>query len=219
MLIALNKPYGVLSQFTSAQGKRTLADLIPVPSLYPAGRLDFDSEGLLLLTDQGALQHAIADPMNGLAKRYWAQVEGIPDAAALQRLASGIDIGSGADRYRALPASVAMLDAPPIEERVPPIRWRANIPTSWLGICIVEGKNRQVRRMTAAIGHPTLRLIRVEIGNVELFGLGLSPGGWREIDASELGLAPRSSAAAHHPIRKRPGMSLSTGLRKPRYWV
>ena len=183
MLIALNKPCGVLSQFTSVEGKRTLADLVPVRSVYAAGRLDFDSEGLLLLTDSGELQHAIADPENGVVKRYWAQVEGIPEAASLQRLAGGIDIGCGADRYRARPASVAPMNAPEIEERDPPIRQRAHIPTSWLEVRMVEGKNRQVRRMTAAIGHPTLRLMRVRIGE---FLLGELPAGqWRELTAPE----------------------------------
>lgn len=218
MLIALNKPYGVLSQFTSVAGKRTLADLIPTKSVYAAGRLDFDSEGLLLLTDDGALQHAIAAPQNGLVKRYWAQIEGIPEAASLEGLARGVDIGSGDTRYCALPASVAVMAAPAIEERVPPIRWRAHIPTSWLEIRIAEGKNRQVRRMTAAIGHPTLRLIRVGIGNLDLFELGISPGTWRKIMPSELGLASRSTPIGHGSVGKRPEKSLSTGLRKGRYW-
>ncbi len=217
MLIAFNKPYGVLSQFTSAEGKRTLADFISIASVYPAGRLDLDSEGLLLLTDEGALQHAIADPLNGLAKRYWTQVEGVPDAAALQPLESGIEIGSGDHRYRALPASVTFLVAPSIEERVPPIRWRANIPTSWLDIRIVEGKNRQVRRMTAAIGHPTLRLIRVGIGNVELSTLGLAPGAWREIESSGLVLpTPQPDAVAGVAVNRLAqtallGMTRSSG--------
>ncbi len=197
MLIALNKPHGVLSQFTSAEGKRTLADLIPIRSVYPAGRLDFDSEGLLLLTDEGPLQHAIGDPQNGVVKRYWAQVEGRPESAALEHLANGVDIGSGNDRYRALPASVTVIDAPAVEERMPPIRRRAHIPTAWLEIRIVEGKNRQVRRMTAAIGHPTLRLIRVGIGNLDLFDLELPVGTWRKIAPSELGLAFRTTLTGH----------------------
>ncbi len=194
MLIALNKPYGVLSQFTSAEGKRTLADLIPVRDVYPAGRLDFDSEGLLLLTDEGAFQHAIAAPGNQFVKRYWVQIEGIPGAASLEYLANGVDIGSGDSRYRARPAAVAVISEPSIEERVPAIRWRAHIPTSWLEIGIAEGKNRQVRRMTAAIGHPTLRLIRVGIGSIDLFELGLSPGAWRNIAPAAFGLASRSAS-------------------------
>lgn len=219
MLIALHKPYGVLSQFTSIEGKRTLAELIPVRDVYPAGRLDFDSEGLLLLTDEGALQHAIAAPDNPLVKRYWAQIEGIPEPTCLEHLASGVDIGSGDSRYRTRPASVAAVPTPPsIEERVPPIRWRAHIPTSWLEIGITEGKNRQVRRMTAAIGHPTLRLIRVGVGPLDLFELGLSPGAWRNIAPAALGLASRSAPGVHGFNGKQPEQLMSTGLRKRRYW-
>ena len=218
MLIALNKPCGMLSQFTSVEGKRTLADLVPIRGVYAAGRLDFDSEGLLLLTDSGELQHAIADPENGLVKRYWAQVEGIPDAASLQRLANGIAVGCGADRYRTRPASVAAMAAPAIEEREPPIRQRAHIPTAWLEVGIVEGKNRQVRRMTAAIGYPTLRLIRVAIGPVDLFELGLLPGTWANISPSDLGHDARPLPIGRSSTGKRPGDSVSTGLRKRRYW-
>ncbi len=218
MLIAFNKPYGVLSQFTSNGGKRTLADLISVRDVYPAGRLDFDSEGLLLLTDEGALQHAIAAPDNQLVKRYWAQVEGIPEATSLEHLASGVEIGSGDSRYRAHPASVSVVSAPSIEERIPPIRWRAHIPTSWLEIGITEGKNRQVRRMTAAIGYPTLRLIRVGIGTIDLFELGLLPGAWRNIAPAALGLASRSAPKVDGFVGKQSEKLLSTGLRKRRYW-
>ena len=218
MLIAFNKPYGVLSQFTSTEGKRTLADLVSVRDVYPAGRLDFDSEGLLLLTDEGALQHAIAAPDNQLVKRYWAQVEGIPDAASLEYLASGVDIGTGDARYRARPASVAAIRAPSIEARVPPIRWRAEIPTSWLEIGITQGKNRQVRRMTAVIGHPTLRLIRVGIGTLDLSELGLSSGAWRNIAPAALGLASRSAPEVDGFNGKLPEQLLSTGSRKRRYW-
>jgi 23S rRNA pseudouridine2457 synthase len=218
MLIAFNKPFGVLSQFTSAEGKPTLADLIPVKNVYAAGRLDIDSEGLLLLTDVGTLQHAIADPKHGIVKRYWAQVEGTPDAEAVVRLAAGIDIGSGADHYRARPAGVRLIDPPLVVERNPPIRQRARIPTAWLELEIAEGKNRQVRRMTAAIGHPTLRLIRVGIGDLDLASLDLAPGIWTEIEPARLGVVFQSPRFAQRVSDAAPCKSLSTGLRKRRYW-
>ena len=188
MLIALYKPYGVLCQFSPSGDKRTLADLLAVPKVYPAGRLDFDSEGLVLLTDDGSLQHAIASRDARAEKRYWAQVEGIPRQDALARLAVGVEIGSERERYSTRPASVTTIKEPPLSARQPPIRQRLHIPTSWLELRICEGRNRQVRRMTAAIGHPTLRLVRVGIGPVDLFGLGLAPGEWREIDAALLNL-------------------------------
>ncbi len=186
MLIAFYKPYGVLSQFTSSDGKPTLADHVPVPDVYAAGRLDFDSEGLLLLTDDGRLQAAIAGPSGGLAKRYWAQVEGLPDASALARFADGLTVGKGADRYRARPASAVVLPEPAIAQRDPPIRVRARQPTSWIEVTLTEGRNRQVRRMTAAIGHPTLRLLRVGVADIDLFGLGLAPGEWRILEPDRL---------------------------------
>lgn len=176
-LLLFNKPYGVLSQFTPEGKWRALNEFIPVKGVYVAGRLDADSEGLLLLTDDGKLQARIADPKHKLVKTYWAQVEGIPDEAALDRLRGGIKLAD----FTAQPAEVHRMDTPSgLWERDPPIRFRAAIPTSWLEIRISEGKNRQVRRMTAAIGYPTLRLIRAAIGAATLEGLPL--GEWRRID-------------------------------------
>lgn len=178
-LILFNKPYGVLSQFTPEGKWRALNSFIAVHGVYVAGRLDADSEGLLLLTDDGKLQARIADPKHKLLKTYWAQVEGVPDDAALDRLRAGIALSD----FKALPARVRRIDEPSgLWERDPPIRFRAAIPTSWLEISISEGKNRQVRRMTAAIGYPTLRLIRAAIGAATLEGLPL--GQWRRIDGS-----------------------------------
>lgn len=181
-LILFNKPHGVLTQFTAADGRLTLKDYIPIPGVYAAGRLDADSEGLLLLTDDGRLQSRIADPRHKLPKIYWAQVEGVPDTAALRRMASGLDLGD----FRTRPCRVRSIDEPAgLWPRDPPIRYRQAIPTQWLEIELREGKNRQVRRMTAKIGHPTLRLIRWAIGAWTL--AGLAPGQWREADAAELG--------------------------------
>lgn len=178
-LVFLNKPYGVLSQFTPEGKWRALDDFIPVKDVYVAGRLDADSEGLLILTDDGKLQAKIADPKHKLVKTYWAQVEGVPDEVALDRLRAGIRLSD----FTAQPAKVRRIDEPPgLWQRDPPIRYRAAIPTSWLEIRISEGKNRQVRRMTAAIGYPTLRLIRAAIGAVTVEGLAL--GQWRQIDGS-----------------------------------
>lgn len=173
-LILLNKPFGVLSQFTDRAGRPTLADLVPVRDVYPAGRLDHDSEGLLVLTDDGALQARLADPRHHVEKTYWAQVEGEPTPAALERLRRGVTLKDGRTR----PARVRRIAEPPdLWAREPPIRRRAAIPTAWLEIGLHEGRNRQVRRMTAAVGNPTLRLIRVAIGP---YTLGtLKPGGWR----------------------------------------
>ena len=173
-LILLNKPYLVLCQFTDSEGRPTLADYVPVPNVYPAGRLDHDSEGLVLLTDDGRLQSLIADPRHKLPKTYWAQVEGIPDAEALRRLREGVVLKDGVTR----PARVAVMAEPDVWPRVPPIRERRAIPTTWLSLTISEGRNRQVRRMTAAVGHPTLRLIRWRVGPWTLEGL--APGAWRE---------------------------------------
>jgi 23S rRNA pseudouridine2457 synthase len=178
-LVLFNKPYGVLSQFTPEGKWRALAEFIPLKGIYVAGRLDADSEGLLLLTDDGKLQAQIADPKHKLEKTYWAQVEGIPDEAALDRLRAGIALAD----FTAQPAKVRRIDEPAgLWPRDPPIRYRAAIPTSWLEIRISEGKNRQVRRMTAAIGYPTLRLIRAAIGAASVAGLGL--GQWRQINGS-----------------------------------
>lgn len=159
-LIAFNKPFNVLTQFRPSGNEQTLADYIADTSLRVAGRLDKDSEGLLLLTDDGALNHLITQPTHKMPKSYWVQVEGIPDQEALIRLTKGVDLNDGLTK----PAIVNLIDEPSIWTRVPPIRERKNIPTSWLSITIVEGRNRQVRRMTAAVGYPTLRLIRYRIG-------------------------------------------------------
>jgi 23S rRNA pseudouridine2457 synthase len=177
ILILLNKPYGVLSQFTPEGKWRALDEFISVKDVYVAGRLDADSEGLLILTDDGKLQARIADPKHKLEKTYWAQVEGIPDEVALDRLRAGVALSD----FTARPAKVRRIGEPAgLWPRNPPIRYRAAIPTSWLEIRIAEGKNRQVRRMTAAIGYPVLRLVRAAIGSVTLDGLAL--GAWRKID-------------------------------------
>jgi 23S rRNA pseudouridine2457 synthase len=176
-LILFNKPYGVLSQFTGEPAQATLADWIAIPGVYAAGRLDADSEGLLLLTDNGALQHRIADPRHKAPKTYLAQVEGVPDAAALGALRAGIDLGD----FVTQPCQACQVAEPPwLWPRVPPIRERKAIPTAWLEIILGEGKNRQVRRMTARVGLPTLRLIRMAIGPWNLDGL--LPGQWREVE-------------------------------------
>lgn len=174
-LVAFNKPYGVLSQFRSVGGSPTLADYIPIPHIYPAGRLDRDSEGLLLLTDDGRLQATLADPKHKVGKTYWAQVEGQPSDSALERLRAGVVLKDGPTR----PASARRIEEPAIWPRVPPIRYRAKIPTAWIELTIREGRNRQVRRMTAAVGLPTLRLVRVAVGPWSLQGLSLlTPGAW-----------------------------------------
>lgn len=178
-LILLNKPYGVLSQFTPEGRWRGLKDFIDLPGVYVAGRLDADSEGLLLLTSDGKLQARIADPRFKMEKTYWVQVEGMPDEAALQVLRLGVQLNDGPTR----PARAQLMAPPPdLWERVPPVRVRQAIPTAWLELAIKEGRNRQVRRMTAAVGFPTLRLIRAAVGPYRLDGL--VPGTWREGDAA-----------------------------------
>ncbi|MBI4206024.1 MAG: pseudouridine synthase [Betaproteobacteria bacterium] len=173
MLIAFNKPFNVLCQFTDAAGRRTLADFVTVKSVYPAGRLDYDSEGLVLLTDDGALQKRIADPRHRMRKTYLAQVERIPDDKALALLRRGVELRDG----MTAPAGARLVEEPDwLWPREPPIRYRRDIPTAWLEITLTEGRNRQVRRMTAAIGHPTVRLVRVSIGAWSLDGL--LPGEW-----------------------------------------
>jgi 23S rRNA pseudouridine2457 synthase len=173
-ILLFNKPFGVICQFSRDGLHPTLADYIALPDFYPAGRLDTDSEGLLVLTDDGQLQHRITDPKHKLPKTYWVQVEGVPDVAALERLRHGVALSD----YTAQPAEVRIIDEPAgLWARNPPIRNRKNIPTRWLEMTIREGKNRQVRRMTAAAGLPTLRLIRCRIGEWTLSGL--EPGKWR----------------------------------------
>jgi len=176
-IILFNKPYGVLSQFTPEGRWQGLKDYIPVPDVYAAGRLDADSEGLLILTDDGALQRRIADPAHKLPKTYWVQVEGTPDQVALAQLKKGVDL----DDFVTHPAKAKLMHEPAgLWPRNPPIRVRQAIPTSWLELTISEGKNRQVRRMTAKVGYPTLRLIRYAIGD---WNLGkLQPGEWKELN-------------------------------------
>jgi 23S rRNA pseudouridine2457 synthase len=179
MLIAFNKPFGVSCKFSPEPGRSTLADYIKVPAVYPAGRLDTDSEGLLLLTDDGVLQAQIANPRHDLAKVYWAQVDGIPTEAALATLRKGVDLGD----FTTKAAGARLIDEPAdIWVRDPPIRYRAKIPTAWLELTLREGKNRQVRRMTARVGFPTLRLVRAAIGLVSVESV--APGTWREINAA-----------------------------------
>jgi 23S rRNA pseudouridine2457 synthase len=175
-LILLNKPYGVICQFSPDGQHPTLKDFVSVPGVYAAGRLDTDSEGLLLLTDDGGLQHRIADPRHKLPKTYLAQVEGVPDEAALGRLRAGLELGDFVTR----PCQARCVAEPQwLWPREPPIRFRQNSPTAWLEIVLREGKNRQVRRMTAKVGFPTLRLIRVAIGEWSVHGL--APGQWQEV--------------------------------------
>ena len=176
-LVLLNKPFGVLSQFTGGKegADDTLAHLVDVPGVYPAGRLDKDSEGLLLLTDDGRLQARIAEPRHKMRKTYLAQVEGEVGAEALDRLARGVELKDGKTR----PARARKIDPPPVWERDPPVRYRKSVPDSWIALEITEGKNRQVRRMTAAVDLPTLRLVRWRIGDWSVDGL--APGEWREL--------------------------------------
>jgi len=174
-LLLFNKPFNVLCQFTDPGGRPTLADFVPLPSVYAAGRLDFDSEGLVILTDVGWLQHHIAEPQHKLPKTYRVQVERIPDEDALSHLARGVALKDGVT----LPARVRMIAPPPVWDRDPPIRFRKSVPTAWLELQIIEGKKRQIRRMTAAVGHPTLRLVRWAVGPWRLGDL--KPGEWVEV--------------------------------------
>lgn len=193
-VLLFNKPCGVLTQFTAAAGRPTLADYIRLPGIYAAGRLDADSEGLLVLTDDGALQARISDPRHKLAKTYWAQVEGLPDDAALAALRGGLDLGD----FTTKPCRAqAMREPAGLWPRDPPIRFRQSIPTAWIELVIAEGKNRQVRRMTAKVGYPTLRLIRWAVGDLTL--AGLASGESRLLTAEEIaGL----TAAPRQPPRR-----------------
>lgn len=173
-LIIFNKPYKVLTQFRTEDDRKTLQDFIAIKNIYPAGRLDYDSEGLLLLTDDGQLQHLISNPQHKMTKTYWVQVEGQINATAIAHLSRGVQLKDGKTK----PAQVQLITQPDLWSRNPPIRYRAHIPTSWIQITIKEGRNRQVRRMTAAVGFPTLRLIRIAIGPWQLNNL--LPGQWRE---------------------------------------
>ncbi|HEV3122568.1 MAG TPA: pseudouridine synthase [Isosphaeraceae bacterium] len=178
--LALFKPYGYLTQFTDSSGRPTLKDLVHVPGVYPVGRLDRDSEGLLLLTDDGALAHRLTDPRFGHPRTYLAQVERMPDRKALDALKRGVVLRDGPT----LPVAAELLAEPPaLPERAVPIRFRKNVPTAWIRLVLREGRNRQVRRMTAAVAHPTLRLVRVAIGPIALGAL--KPGQWRELSAAE----------------------------------
>lgn len=176
VIILFNKPFNVLTQFTNSSGKATLADYIKIKDVYAAGRLDYDSEGLVVLTNDGRLQAHITEPRYKLPKTYLVQVEGVPDNAAIDKLKIGVTLKDGVTK----PAAVRLLENPPeVWPRTPPVRFRKNIPTAWIEITITEGRNRQVRRMTAAIGHPTLRLIRTSIGDWSIEGI--KQGEWRKV--------------------------------------
>ena len=174
-VILFNKPFDTLSQFTDGDGRKTLADFIEVKEVYAAGRLDRDSEGLMVLTNDGVLQAKLTQPKSKSPKTYWVQVDGDPSEADLDKLRKGVELKDGLT----LPATIERIDAPNVWQREPPVRFRANIPTTWLAITIIEGRNRQVRRMTAHIGYPTLRLIRYAMGDLTLGDL--QPGEWKEV--------------------------------------
>lgn len=182
------KPYLVLTQFTDDEAEReTLADYIDIPDVYAAGRLDYDSEGLMILTDDGNLNHNLTHPKHGHPRTYWVQVENVPDESALKQLRQG---GIQIKDYKTKPVAVQIIDEPDLPERNPPIRYRANIPDCWLELTLTEGKKRQVRRMTAAVGHPTLRLVRAQIGNITL--ADMEQGKWYELSDDELKLLWKS---------------------------
>ncbi|MDP3089131.1 MAG: pseudouridine synthase [Nitrospira sp.] len=195
--IAFHKPYGVLPCFTDPGGRPTLADYVELPGVYAAGRLDMDSEGLMLLTSDGTLSHRITDPQHKLPKVYLVQVERMPDEQALQQLRQGVVLSGTKTR----PAEVRLLDEPPaLPDRSVPIRFRKTVPTCWIEMTIREGMNRQVRRMTAAVGHPALRLVRVAIGPISLGNL--APGVWRDLTAGEVQAIQGSGAAAGSKPRR-----------------
>jgi 23S rRNA pseudouridine2457 synthase len=197
--VLLNKPFEVLTQFTDENGRATLKDFVPIPKIYPVGRLDYDSEGLVLLTDDKPLQHRLSEPRFKVPKTYWVQVEGVPTEEALATLRRGVDIKTS---FTA-PAEAELLPEPPaIWERAKPIRFRANIPTSWIQLTISQGINRQVRKMTAAVGFPTLRLIRVKIGHLEIENL--APGQWRELTAPEAAKLKAAFSATKMPGERPP---------------
>lgn len=195
MVILFNKPFGVLPQFTdrgTVSPRPTLSDFIALPDVYPAGRLDRDSEGLMVLTDDGGLQARISDPRHKLSKTYLVQVEGVPDAGALEQLRAGVTLKDGPTR----PAQARLIDPPALWPRDPPVRFRQTVPDRWLELTLHEGRNRQVRRMTAAIGHPTLRLVRWRVGPWSLDGL--EPGRWCSAEI------PEELAQGRRPPRRPP---------------
>lgn len=195
-LLALWKPYGFVCRFTPQAGHPGLAELVSVPGVYPIGRLDHDSEGLLLLGNDGALSHALTDPRHAHPRRYWAQVERVPSDAALEALARGLVVQGRKTR----PARARRLEVEPaLPPRTPPIRVRKSIETAWIEVELREGRNRQLRHMTAAIGHPTLRLVRVAIGPLDLLQLGLAPGGWRDLRADEESALRASARLGRQP--------------------
>lgn len=202
-LILFNKPYGVICQFSPHPKHPSLSEFIAAEGFYPAGRLDHDSEGLVLLTNEGWLQHRIAHPKHKLPKTYWVQVEGMIDNQALQQLATGVELKDG----KTAPAKSRLISEPQLWPRDPPVRYRKHIPTSWIELIITEGRNRQVRRMTAAVGYPTLRLIRYAIGDLTL--TGLPPGQWRSVEhANQFGQQqdpPRNNRvqSPRYPVRKK----------------
>lgn len=207
-LILLHKPCNVLCQFSDNQGRATLADYVSVPGVYPAGRLDRDSEGLVLLTDNGGLQHRIAHPARKMAKTYLVQVEGEPDQAAIDALGRGVRLKDGLTA----PAQVRTIPAPSLPPRIPPVRHRPSIPTRWLELVLTEGRNRQVRRMTAAVGHPTLRLIRTRVGPWLLDPL--APGEWRREDV-HLPHPAKTATPARSPGAGVTGKKKSRSTKKP----
>ena len=192
------KPYQVLTKFTDSEGRATLADYIDMPDVYAAGRLDYDSAGLLLLTNDGPLNAQLTQPQYEHPRTYWAQIERIPDETALQALREGVEIKGGLTR----PAQARLMDEPDLPARPIPIRYRKNVPTCWLELILTEGRNRQVRRMTAAVGHPTLRLVRAAIGNISLDGL--QPGQFDVLSPQQVTVLKRSIKSSHKgPTRRK----------------